>query len=74
MPDILRYIEKYIEFRYDYDMSHEDAIRYAARETYARASAKTAPTRAEMSGCVHTHMPNPFDAYADTNLPKMSQK
>ena len=58
MPDTLRYIEKYIEFRYDYDYSHEDAIQMAAKETYARASSRCAKlgfSKAEMSGCVHTH-------------------
>ena len=74
MPDTLRYIEKYIEFRYDYDFSHEDAIRMAAKEASTRMRTCAAPTRAEQSGCVHTHIPNPFVACADTNLPKMSQK
>ena len=56
MPDTLRYIEKYIEFRYYYDYNHEDAIRYAARETYARACAKTAaPRREPRCRGVYTH-------------------
>eukprot|EP01052_Picozoa_sp_SAG31_P012740 SAG31_NODE_751_length_12354_cov_14.018605_7_plen_78_part_00 len=42
MPDTLRYIEKYIEYRYDYDFPHIEA-QNLAREATARQATGRAP-------------------------------